>query len=96
MVISHEERCLQQRLNSDPDFTFYKEIHNSIEPHRTWKEALKYEHMTTQCNFVTSLCALVKPTEQNCELLCHKCGYFYNDPIIHMIATCSSVLSIRD
>jgi len=98
-VISHEERCFQQRLNSDPDFTFFKEIHNSIEPHgphRAWKVALKYGHMITQCNFVISLCALVKPTEQNCELLCHKCGYFYNDPIIHIIATCSSVRSIQD
>lgn len=40
-----------------------------------------------------SLCALLKENEH--ELLCHKCGLLHWDPIVHIIASCPSVI-IRD
>ena len=41
-----------------------------------------------------SLCALIKENEH--ELLCPKCGLLYWDPIVNIIASCPSVITIRD
>ena len=57
---------------------------------------MKHSCLTTQCRFVISLCALVKPSHDTPRNLCHQCGYFYDDPIIHIISSCSSINSTRD
>ena len=53
-----------------------------------------HKQLRTQCQYVVSLCALVK--EDECELLCHKCGLLYWDPIVHIIASCPSVITILE
>jgi hypothetical protein len=54
-------------------------------PHRTWTVLKSDKQLRTQCQYVVSLCALVKENEH--ELLCHKCGLLYWDPIVHIIAS---------
>ena len=68
---------------------------DSIDPHCAWTISRQHEHLRAQCQFIISLCAMVKPCEPGSELLCHKCGVMYCDPIIHIIATCSSIMPIR-
>ena len=57
-------------------------------PHRTWTVLKSDKKLRTQCQYVVSLCALVKENEH--ELLCHKCGLLYLDPIVHIIPSCPS------
>ena len=57
-------------------------------PHRTWTVLKSDKQLRTQCQYVVSLCALVKENEH--ELLCHKCGLLYWDLIVHIIASCPS------
>ena len=94
-VIAYEEHCLiHERFNIDIDFTYFRLIQERILPHRTWTVLKSHKQLRTQCQYVVSLCALVKENEH--ELLCHKCGLLYWDPIVHIIASCPSVITIRD
>ena len=93
-VHAKEEHSIMERFNIDSDFDYFKVIHKSVIPHRAWTIAKEHEHLRSQCQFVVSLCSLVRPHEP--KLLCHKCGSFYSDPIIHIISNCSSVYRIRD
>ena len=95
-TLHQEEVCFHERLDSDSDFQYFKIIHNKTEPLSAWTIAFKHGHLTTQCKFEISLCALVKPSGENVRTLCQKCGFFYDDPIIHIVSTCSSINSTRD
>ncbi|CAC5382904.1 unnamed protein product [Mytilus coruscus] len=96
-VYEYEENVLKQRLDSDRDFEYFKLIHNSIEPHRAWTILRQYPSLKFQAKFVISLCAVVRPSEPDAELLlCHKCGFFYDNAIVHILIQCSSVSSTRD
>ena len=94
--LKHEQQCLKERLYSDSDFAFFKDIHDKIKPHRAWSVAYKHGHLIAQCKFVISLCTLVKPFDSDYKLLCHKCGCFYRDPVIHILTSCFRVASLRD
>jgi hypothetical protein len=93
-VIAYEEHCLHERFNIDTDFTYFRLIQERILPHRAWTVLKSHKQLRTQCQYVVSLCALVKENEH--ELRCHKCGLLYWDPIVHRIASCPSGITIRD
>jgi hypothetical protein len=85
---------LHERFNIDTDFTYLRLNQERILPHRAWTVLKSHKQLRTQCQYVVSLCALVKENEH--ELLCYKCGLLYWDSIVHIIASCPSVITIRD
>jgi hypothetical protein len=66
-VIAYEEHCLHERSNIDTDFTYLRLIQERILPHRPWTVLKSHKQLRTQCQYVVSLCALVKENEH--ELL---------------------------
>lgn len=89
-----EENLLKQRMANDIDFMYFKVIHNRIQPHRAWTILRMDPSLKKQSKFVVSLCTLIKPQDE--LILCHKCGFFFDNPIVHMIAQCSSLVDTRD
>ena len=88
--IAFEEHCLHERFNIDTDFAYFRLIQERILPHRAWTVLKNHKQLRTQCQYVVSLCALVKEN----ELLCYTCGLLYWDPTIHIIASCPCVITI--
>ena len=96
-LLDYEDYFLKERLNNDNDFAYFKHIHNSVEPHRAWTILRLFPCLKEQSKYVISLCSVIKPNGPDVDLLlCHKCGFFYDNPIIHILAQCSSVNTTRD
>ena len=64
-VIAYEEHCLHARFNIDTDITYFRLIQERILPHRPWTVLKSHKQLRTQCQYVVSLCALVKENYMN-------------------------------
>lgn len=95
-VYDFEETALRHRMDSDDEFRYFKHIHDSITPHRAWVILRSNPSLKKQSEFVVSLCALMKPDDPDNTILCHRCGHFFENPIVHILTQCNSLMETRD
>ena len=65
-----------QYWNIDTDFTYFRIIQERILPHRAWTVLKSHKQLRTQCQYVVSLCALVKENEHELLFLTFETGQF--------------------
>ena len=95
-VQSNEVKMWTSRINSDDDFSAFKVIHKTYEPHAAWSVALRHPHLRPQAHFLVSICCLIRNFKNNEVVLCDRCGKLFSDPIVHAVASCDYLEKIRD
>jgi hypothetical protein len=89
-----EESSWRERTNNDIEFVFISRIHTDVQ-YPAWTLGGKLSELQEQCQFIISLCTLVRPYNEQ-HTLCDKCGRFFGDITLHIIISCESMQTQRE
>ncbi len=95
-VQSHEQTNWLERMDSDSDFQIFKNIHRVLHPHPAWTISSRHKQYRKHAHFMVSICCLIRKPHNDPEVLCDRCGKFFEDPSIHAICNCDSNNETRD
>ena len=86
----------QHRVNDDPDFVFFKQVHNVIDkPIKIWTFAKENPELLPKCRTVAKFITRTPTCFLDIQLCCY-CGKFYSDIYVHLGLECKKCHEERE